>query len=43
MVQFSLKSKAPQRMDDSALYLGKMTRGMPSFPEGSPMIVRVGL
>jgi hypothetical protein len=26
--KFSLKSKAPPRMDDSALYLGAMTREM---------------
>jgi len=39
MVKFSLTAKAPQRMDDSALYLGAMTGamtrtmigGMPSF------------
>ena len=34
-------------MDDLALYLGAMTgamtRGMPSFAKGSPMIVRVSL
>jgi len=41
MVKFSLTAKAPQRMDDSALYAGVMTGGMPSFAKGSPMIVRV--
>jgi hypothetical protein len=41
--KFSLTSKAPQRMGDSALYRVAMTRGMPSFSKGSPMIVWVGL
>jgi hypothetical protein len=43
MAKFSLTAKAPPRMDDSGLYLGAMTGGMPSFSKGSPMIVRISL